>query len=138
MGLAQIDRLADFHQARQNNFARLMQSLKSLEEYFILPAATPGSEPSWFGLILTVRDDAPFTCNDIVRHLTDRRVGTRLLFGGNLARQPFLSGRRQRCIGALENADIVMNNSFWIGVYPGLGDAHLDYMLNIITDFVRQ
>ena len=138
VGLAQLSRVADFHRARQENFTRLLQRLESLQEYFILPAATPGSEPCWFGLVLTVRDDAPFTRNDMVRHLTERRVGTRLLFGGNLTRQPLMSGRRYRSIGALENADAVMHNSFWIGVYPGLSNAHLDYMLEVITDFVKR
>ena len=137
VGVAQLSRLDGFIEKRQHNVERLLRGLTYLQEYFILPEATPGSEPSWFGLPLTVRDGAPFTRDELVRHLNERRIGTRFLFGGNLVHQPYMSGRKYRIAGDLGNADIVMNRTFWIGVYPGLGNAHIDYMLEVITDFVR-
>ncbi len=137
VGVAQLSHLDGFLEKRQHNSERLLRGLAQFQEYFILPRATPGSEPSWFGLPLTVRDGAPFTRDELVRHLNERRIGTRFLFGGNLVHQPYMRGREYRTVGDLGNADIVMNRTFWIGVYPGLGDAHIDYMLEVITDFVR-
>ena len=137
VGVAQLSHLDGFLEKRQHNAERLLRGLAQLQAYFILPEATPGSEPSWFGLPLTVRDDAPFTRDELVRHLNARRIGTRFLFGGNLVHQPYMRGREYRIVGDLGNADVVMNRTFWVGVYPGLGNAHIDYMLEVITDFVR-
>ena len=137
VGVAQLSHLDGFLEKRQHNAERLLRGLAPLQEYFILPEATPGSEPSWFGLPLTVRDGAPFSRDELVRHLNARRIGTRFLFGGNLVHQPYMLGREYRVAGDLDNADIVMNRTFWVGVYPGLDDAHIDYMLEVIADFVR-
>lgn len=137
VGVAQLPRLDGFIAARQHNFTRLVEGLSTLEEYFILPEATPGSDPSWFGLPLTVRDGLPFTRDTLVRHLNENRISTRYLFGSNLLRQPYMSNREYRVVGALTNADIVMERTFWIGVYPGLTDAHIDYTLEVLSDFVR-
>ena len=137
VGVAQLSHLDGFLEKRQHNAERLLRGLTPLQEYFILPEATPGSEPSWFGLPLTVRDGAPFSRDELVRHLNARRIGTRFLFGGNLVHQPYMLGREYRVAGDLDNADVVMNRTFWIGVYPGLDDAHIDYMLEVIADFVR-
>jgi CDP-6-deoxy-D-xylo-4-hexulose-3-dehydrase len=115
----------------------LKDGLKPLEQFFVLPEATPNSEPSWFGFVLTVRDDAPFKRDDLVRHLNDRRIGTRLLFGGNLVRQPYMKDRNFRTHGSLANSDRIMNQTFWIGVYPGLGEEHIGYLLDVIGQFCR-
>lgn len=135
VGLAQLDHLDDFIAARRRNFDTLKQGLRELEEFFILPEATPDSEPSWFGFLLTVRPSAPFRRDDIVRHLNDQKIGTRLLFGGNLIRQPYMQGRTYRVHGELTNSDRIMNDTFWIGVYPGLGAPALDYVVTTIREF---
>ena len=135
VGVAQLDHLEDFIAARRRNFDRLKAGLKELEAFFVLPEATPNSEASWFGFVLTVREDAPFSRDEIVRHLND--IGTRLLFGGNLIRQPYMLGRDYRVSGELTNSDRIMRQTFWIGVYPGLNDAAIDYVVNVIADFCR-
>lgn len=137
IGVAQLDHLDDFIQARKRNFEILKGGLKDLEEFFILPEATPNSDPSWFGFALTVREGAPFSRNDLLRHLNEKRIGTRLLFGSNLLRQPYMIGRPHRVVGTLTNSDIVVARSFWLGVYPGLGAPELDYMLDQIHSFCR-
>lgn len=137
VGLRQLDRLAGFTAARKSNFALLKGGLKDLEDVFILPEATAKSDPSWFGLPLTVRDGAPFTRDRLIRRLNEKRIGTRLLFGGNLIRQPYMLGRDFRVAGDLANSDKVMRDTFWVGVYPGLGETHIEYMLDAIHAFCR-
>jgi CDP-4-dehydro-6-deoxyglucose reductase, E1 len=136
VGLAQLDRLEGFIDARRRNFAYLIERFRELEDVFILPEATPNSDPSWFGYVLTLRADAPFTRDALVRHLDAHKIGTRLLFGGNLLRQPYMRGRDVRVVGDLANADIVTERTFWIGLYPGLTQAHLDYAVDTIRHFV--
>ena len=138
VGLAQLDRLEGFIAARRHNFTRLKAGLAALEEFLILPEATPNAEPSWFGFPLTVRPGAPFSRDALVLHLNERKIGTRLLFGGNLLRQPYMLGRPHRVSGSLAAADLVMASTFWIGVFPGLGDVHIDYMLEEIAAFCRR
>jgi CDP-6-deoxy-D-xylo-4-hexulose-3-dehydrase len=137
VGLAQFDRLEGFIATRRHNFERLKGALAPLEEFLILPEATPHSEPSWFGFPLTVRAGAPFKRDALVLRLNRRKIATRLLFGGNLLRQPYMVGRTHRVSGTLDAADVVMNSTFWIGVYPGLGDAQIDYMAEEIAAFCR-
>lgn len=137
VGLAQMDHLEDFIAARRANWSALKAALAPLEEMFILPEPAPGTEPSWFGFLLTVRDGASFARDELVRHLNEKRIGTRLLFGGNLTRQPYMKGRDFRVQGALTNSDKVMRDSFWIGVYPGLTPEHIVYMAETITAFCR-
>jgi len=129
VGVAQLKKLDGFVDARRRNFAALREGLRGMEEFFILPEATACSEPSWFGFPIAVREGAPFTRNQVTRYLEDRKIATRLLFGGNLVRQPAYQGRDYRVVGDLRNADFVMNQVFWIGVYPGIGPAMMDYML---------
>jgi len=129
IGVAQLGKLPRFIEARRRNFQTLYDGLRDMQDVFILPEATPDSEPSWFGFPLAVRPDAPFTREQAVRSLEAARIGTRLLFGGNLLRQPAYQGIAHRRIGDLRNADFVMNQVFWIGVYPGLSDTHTSYML---------
>ncbi len=137
VGLAQMDHLEDFIAARRANWSALRAGLEDLEEVFILPEATPGTEPSWFGFLLTVRDGAPFARDDLVQHLNSKKIGTRLLFAGNLTRQPYMKGRDFRVHGELTNSDKVMRDSFWVGVYPGLGQDHIAYMVETIRAFTR-
>lgn len=136
VGLAQLDRLEAFIAARRRNFDALTEMLKPLEDILILPEATPNSEPSWFGFPITLREQAPVTREDLVQHLNDRKIGTRLLFGGNILRQPYMKGRNYRTVGDLTNADIVTERCFWIGLYPGLTEDHLAYSAETIRDFV--
>lgn len=138
VGLAQMDRVDDFVAARRRNFKLLTELLRPLEDVFILPEATPNSDPSWFGYPLTVREGASFTRDDLVKHLNDMKIGTRLLFGGNITRQPYMKGRNFRVVGDLTNSDIVTERTFWVGVYPGLGESEIGYMIDTIAKFVRR
>jgi CDP-4-dehydro-6-deoxyglucose reductase, E1 len=137
VGVAQLDHLDGFVQARRRNFEMLKNGLRDLEEYFILPEATPNSEPSWFGFVITLRDGAPFRRDDILRHLNEKKIGTRLLFGGNLIRQPYMKGRNYRVHGDLVNGDRIIDQTFWIGVYPGLGAEQINYVLEAIHEFCK-
>jgi CDP-6-deoxy-D-xylo-4-hexulose-3-dehydrase len=136
VGVAQMSKLPGFITARRSNWRRLAEGLARFEEYFVLPRATSRSDPSWFGFLLSVRPEAPFTRNDIVRHLESRRIATRLMFAGNLIRQPAFSEQPHRVVGPLTNSDYIMNQSFWIGVYPGLSEPALDYAITTIAEFV--
>jgi CDP-4-dehydro-6-deoxyglucose reductase, E1 len=135
VGLAQLDHLADFIAARRRNFQYLKTAMRDLEEFFILPEATPRSDPSWFGFPLTVREEAPFERRELLVALDAVKVDTRLLFAGNLVRQPYMKGRNFRVVGDLSNSDRAMNGTFWIGVYPALGPAALDYAVGEIRKF---
>lgn len=137
VGLAQLDHLDGFIAARNANFALLTELLEPLQEFFILPKATPRSVPSWFGFPITLQPDTPFTREDLTRHLDEKKIGTRLLFGGNLIRQPYMRRRNYRVFGELTNADIVTERTFWIGVYPGLTQDHIGYMVETIRNFVQ-
>lgn len=137
-GVAQLDHLPDFIAARRRNFRRLYEGLQGLDEFLILPEATAGAEPSWFGFLLTVREGAPFTRNQLTAALSARGVATRNLFGGNLIRQPYMMGRNYRVVGDLANTDRVMNQTFWIGVFPGLSDAHIDHSIEVVREAVRR
>ncbi|MFB3915170.1 MAG: lipopolysaccharide biosynthesis protein RfbH [Terriglobales bacterium] len=131
VGVAQLRKLPGFIEARKRNFARLRESLRDLQEFFVLPEATPNSDPSWFGFPLLVREDAPFSRTDVVRFLEERKIGTRPLFGGNLVRQPAYESVPHRNVSDLANTDLVMNQLFWIGVYPGLTNEMLDYVVDV-------
>ncbi len=136
VGVAQLQKLPSFIKARRRNFQILYDGLRDLEEFFILPEATPESEPSWFGFPLAVRPAAGPTRDAIVRFLETRKIGTRLMFAGNLLHQPAYAGIQHRRIGALTNSDFVMNHAFWIGVYPGLSEAMLQHMIDALHQSV--
>lgn len=125
--LAQMDRLDEFITRRRANFAFLRERLQSCEEFLILPEATANSDPSWFGFPMTLRPNSPVTRVDLLNYLDQRKIGTRLLFAGNLLRQPYMANRNVRVASELKNTDIVMNQTFWIGIYPGLSEEMLDY-----------
>jgi CDP-6-deoxy-D-xylo-4-hexulose-3-dehydrase len=134
VGVGQLDKLEGFIHARKDNWQRLHDGLAHLD-CFILPRPTPRSDPSWFGFALTVKPDAPFTRPQLITHLDERRIGTRLLFGGNLLRQPAYRNIEHRVGGDLRNADIVASGTFWLGVYPGLTAEMLDYVIDTVRDF---
>jgi len=133
--LAQMDRLPGFIEARKSNFAFLKEHLKSCEEFLILPEATAGSEPSWFGFPITVRESAGISRVELLKYLDQYKIGTRLLFAGNLTRQPYFEGRTYRISGELTNTDKVMNDTLWIGVYPGLSKDMLSFVVEKIEAF---
>ena len=136
LGVAQIARLDEFIAARRSNFAHLKMRLKACEEFLILPEATPNSNPSWFGFLLTLRENATCRRVDLLRYLDQHKIGTRLLFAGNVTRQPYMQGRSYRVAGTLANADIITERSFWIGVYPALTPEMLDYAADRISEFL--
>lgn len=138
IGIEQLKKLHGFIQKRKDNFATLHRGLKEFENCLILPIPTVHSDPSWFGFPIVVRNDAPFTRADIVAYLEEHKIATRMLFGGNLLKQPAYSGIQYRLGGSLENTDYVMNNLFWIGVYPGIGEEQNKYILKIFNDFFRE
>jgi CDP-6-deoxy-D-xylo-4-hexulose-3-dehydrase len=133
--LAQMDRLDDFIARRRANFNYLKERLKTCEAFFQLPEATPFSNPSWFGFPLVLKQTAGVKRTDLLLYLDQHRIGTRLLFGGNLTKQPYMLGRQFRVSGDLTNTDIVMNQTFWLGVYPGLQEQHLEYVAARMEEF---
>lgn len=137
VGLAQLKKLPDFVAARRRNFASLRNGLRGCDEIFVLPEATPGAEPSWFGFPLAIGPRASFRRNELLSFLEQRKIGTRLLFGGNLLRQPAYRDVPCRAVSNLPNADFVMNNVLWIGVYSGLSEAMLEYTIDSIHVFCR-
>jgi CDP-6-deoxy-D-xylo-4-hexulose-3-dehydrase len=137
IGVAQLKKLPEFIAKRKENFAFLTQALKPLEEFLILPKATPNSDPSWFGFPITLRSGAPVVRNELVQKLEEHRVGTRLLFAGNILRQPAYKDIPHRVVGDLTNTDIIMNNTFWVGVYPGLTEEKLQYVADTIGRILR-
>lgn len=136
IGLAQLDRLENFVELRRRNWKYLKDGLSDLGEFLILPKATEHGDPSWFGFVITVRHPSPKSRNEIVQALNERKIGTRLLFGGNLLRQPAFIGTPRRVYGELKNTDVVMNDTFWIGVWPGLTIPMLDYMIESIHEIL--
>lgn len=141
VGVAQLKKLPDFIQRRRHNFARLYKALTDMEDALILPAATAHAEPSWFGFLLTCRAGIDRTA--VVRHIEERGIQTRMLFAGNLVKQPCFDAMRKagagyRIVGTLDVTDRIMRDSFWLGVYPGLTDAQIDYMASVVKDAVRR
>ena len=137
IGNVQLGRLDFFVSKRKENWNYLREGLSSLEEFLILPRATKLSDPSWFGFAITLNENSPINRNDLVRLLNEKQVGTRLLFGGNLLRQPAFAGTPRRVVGSLDNTDKIMRNTFWIGVWPGLANNMLDYVIDQLHSLVR-
>jgi len=137
IGLAQLDKLNKFINIRRKNFAVILRHLETYNKYLILPKIAKGVFPSWFGFPLLVRPDAPFSRNDIVAYLEKHKIATRMLFGGNLTKQPAYQGIKSRLSGDLKNTDLTMNNLFWIGVYPGITAEKLNYILKVFTGFFK-
>jgi CDP-6-deoxy-D-xylo-4-hexulose-3-dehydrase len=137
VGVAQLKKLPGFIEARKRNWKRLRAALAPYEEFLILPEPTPESDPSWFGFAITVRPEAPFSRTEITRHLEDNKIATRLLFAGDLTRQPAYKGIQHRVVGDLKNTERIVSNTFWIGVYPGLTSAMLDYVVGHFEQFIE-
>ena len=135
-GLAQMDKLEGFIQARKDNFRYLYERLQSCQDFLILPEATANSDPSWFGFLMTIKPEANIRRVDLLSYLDQEKIGTRLLFAGNLIRQPYMQGRNYRVSGDLTHTDTVMNDSFWVGVYPGLTEEMLDFTASKIETFL--
>jgi CDP-6-deoxy-D-xylo-4-hexulose-3-dehydrase len=134
-GLAQLERLEDFIAVRKKNFSYLRNRLESCEEFLILPKATPNSDPSWFGFPVVLKECYGINRVDLINYLDQQKIGTRLLFAGNLTKQPYMIGRNFRISGDLENTDIAMKQTFWLGVSPLLGEPHLDYIADQLETF---
>jgi CDP-6-deoxy-D-xylo-4-hexulose-3-dehydrase len=133
--LGQMDRVEDFIAARKANFAYLKDRLASVADFLHLPEATPNSEPSWFGFPVILKDAAGAKRTDLINFLDQNKIATRLLFAGNLTRQPYMVGRNFRVSGELTNTDIVMNQTFWLGVWPGLTREQLDFVAVKLEEF---
>ncbi len=133
IGVEQLKKLPYFIKARKKNFAFLCENLREYEKYFILPRPTKNSEPSWFGFPILIKENAPFTRADIVNHLEKNKIATRMLFGGNLTKQPAYENVKYRVVNSLRNTDLVMNNLFWIGVYPGITEEKLDCIVKVFS-----
>jgi CDP-4-dehydro-6-deoxyglucose reductase, E1 len=138
VGVAQLDKLPEFVAQRRRNFEFLHQQLQDLQDVLELPQPTSGSKPSWFGFLISVKENAPFTRNELVQYLEEKQIGTRLLFGGNLIRQPAYHALTYRIVGNLFNTDQVMQNTFWIGLFPGLTEEMLGYVVTQLQEFCHQ
>jgi len=138
VGLSQLNKADAFIEKRRVNHKLLYNKLKPLEEYFILPEATENSKPSWFGFMLTIRDGSKINRNHLVEYLEKNKIGTRLLFGGNLTKQPAYKNSNYRILNSLENTDKIMNDGFWLGVWPGLDLNHYEYILETLTNYLNK
>jgi CDP-6-deoxy-D-xylo-4-hexulose-3-dehydrase len=136
-GLAQLDSLNEFISKRKNNFNFLYKNLKSLEEFLILPEPEKNSEPSWFGFPLTLKKSNQYSRRALIQYLSDSKIGTRLLFSGNLIKQPYMKNITFKVHGDLKNTDFIMENTFWVGLYPGLSKKHLEYSIDKISNFFK-
>ena len=134
-GLAQLERLEEFIEKRRANFSYLHDRLQSLADYIHLTTPTANAEPSWFGFPITLRDNCGFARVELLRYLDENKIGSRLLFAGNLTRQPYFNDIEHRVVGSLENTDKTMNDTFWVGIYPALNEEHLDYIAEQMEEF---
>jgi CDP-4-dehydro-6-deoxyglucose reductase, E1 len=134
-GLAQLNRLESFIRKRRENFNFLYKNIKALEEFLILPEPEKNSEPSWFGFPLTLKKNNKYNRNDLIKYLNENKIGTRLLFSGNLVKQPYMKSINFKVHGNLKNTDLIMENTFWIGLYPGLYKSHLEYSVSKIKNY---
>ena len=133
--IAQLERLPEFIKKRNANFVYLRDRLSTVSDYIEFTESTRNSNPSWFGFPITIKESSVFRRSDLIKYLEENKIGTRLLFAGNLTKQPSFSDIEYRVVGDLINTDITMNQALWLGIYPGLGNEHLDYIAEKIEDF---
>ena len=138
IGLAQFDRLEDFVDKRRKNFFILKNQLADLKKYFILPQESKGAKPSWFGFPITIRNRNIINRNNLINFLEDNNIGTRLLFSGNITKQPYMLNQQYRVSGDLKISDKIMNNSFWVGVYPGLRKNNISFLSNVLHKYIEK
>jgi CDP-6-deoxy-D-xylo-4-hexulose-3-dehydrase len=140
LGLAQLKKIDGFIKRRRENFNFLYKNLEQFRDYFILPQTEKFSQPSWFGFLITLKDNCPFSREDLLKYLNKYKIGTRLLFGGNITKQPYFKNYRIkfRKVGPLENTDKIMKDTFWIGIYPGLNREKLSFVINVFTNFFKK
>ena len=137
-GLGQLTKLDSFIKKRKENFKKIYNTLGSLQDYLILPTATEGADPSWFGFPITIRENKYFNRNDLIQELDKNKIGTRLLFSGNVVKQPYMKNYQHRVVGPLTNTNIVLNSTFWLGVYPGLTHQMIEFSCKVISKFIKK
>ena len=135
-GVSQLKKVNKFIEKRKENFIKIKEKLEKFSKYLILPKAQENSDPSWFGFLISIRSEAPFNRKDLIKYLNEKKIATRLLFSGNIIKQPYMIGRNYRVVGDLKNSDFIMNNTFWIGVYPGINDKMIDYIDKCFKNFI--
>ena len=135
---AQFDKLEYFTAMRRLNWKRLREGLDKYSRYFKFMQPTAGSEPSWFGFLITIKDPTPFSRLELITYLEENKVGTRLLFGGNLLRQPMYKNIQHRVYSDLLSTDVICRNSFWIGCHPGIKEEHVKYILGVFDGFMEK
>ncbi len=138
IGLSQLSKIEQFVEKRRKNFDYLLGLMRNLEQFFILPQPTTNANPSWFGFLMTIRPDVNLSRAELVAYLEERKIGTRLLFGGNLLKQPAYSDVPHRVVGTLENTNTIMDRAFWIGIWPGLEEKHFDYMYQQLNAYLQK
>ena len=138
IGMAQLEKLPGFIEKRKENFSKIKSELQEYEELLIMPVATKNSDPSWFGFPITVRENDKFTRNELIMHLEKNMIMTRLLFAGNITKQPGYVDIECRIVGELKNTDYIMNNTFFIGVYPGIDDEQIKYIAKVFGNFFKE
>jgi CDP-6-deoxy-D-xylo-4-hexulose-3-dehydrase len=140
LGLSQLDKIDYFIQKRKDNFKNLRQKFldEGLDKYFILPEKYEKSDPSWYGFLITIKNPNKLNRTDMIKFLNDRRILSRLLFAGNLTRQPGYMNKKHKIVGNLKNTDKIMKDGFWIGVWPGLDEEHLNFMVDSVKEFINK
>ena len=136
VGVAQIKKVNTFHNSRKNNFEYLLKSLRKFEDLFILPQVSKKSEPSWFGFPITIKKRANLNREEFIKYLNKHKIGTRLLFAGNITKQPYMKNYKYRVFGHLKNSDIIMARTFWLGIYPGLNKKNINHVIQKIENFI--